>query len=97
MMNNEEFINLIRGSFQSYLMVGTSTSTAKLKSLHGYIAKDLQNLLGSDFLVKSQGYGDDKEGLLEGRYYPKKVDIVAYKYEQIMNKWSWSFGRSCWS
>ena len=59
--------------------VGTSRSTAKLKSLHGHIANDLKNILGEDYNVKSQGIGDDREGTIEGKYYPKKVDITIYK------------------
>ncbi len=79
MMTNEEFLEVIRTSFATYLSVGTSRSTAKLKSLHGHIATDLENLLGKDFTIKSQGYGNDKEGSIDGRYYPKNVDITILK------------------
>jgi len=78
-MTNEEFLEVIRTSFATYLSVGTSRSTAKLKSLHGHIATDLENLLGKDFTIKSQGYGNDKEGSIDGRYYPKNVDITILK------------------
>lgn len=73
MMTNEEFLSIIKQSFETYLTVGTSRSTAKLKSLHGYIAKDLENLLGNEYSIQSQGYGDDKEGSIDGRYYPKML------------------------
>ncbi|MCD8041325.1 MAG: hypothetical protein LUF82_07400 [Clostridia bacterium] len=79
MMTNEEFLQVIKQSFAVYLSVGTSRSTAKLKTLHGHIAKDLQELLGNDFVIKSQGYGNDKEGNIDGRYYPKNVDITIYR------------------
>lgn len=79
MMTNEDFLEVIRTSFATYLSVGTSRSTAKLKSLHGHIATDLENLLGKDFTIKSQGYGNDKEGSIDGRYYPKNVDITILK------------------
>lgn len=78
-MTNEEFLESIRESFKTYLHVGTSRSTAKLKSLHGKIAMDLETLYGKDFIVCSQGYGDDKEGRIDGRYYPKNVDITVKK------------------
>ena len=39
-MNNGEFLEVIKRSFASYLDVQTSRSTAKLKILHGEIAKD---------------------------------------------------------
>ena len=79
MMTNEEFIKVIKESFETYLSVGTSRSTAKLKTLHGHIAQDLENLLGKDFMIQSQGYGNDKEGFINGRYYPKNVDITIKK------------------
>ena len=78
-MTNEEFIKIIKESFVTYLNVGTSRSTAKLKTLHGHIASDLMEKLGAGFSIQSQGYGDDKEGCIDGRYYPKNVDI-AIKY-----------------
>ncbi len=79
MMTNEEFLGVVKESFTTYLSVGTSRSTAKLKTLHGHIANDLENLLGKEFAIKSQGYGNDKEGSIDGRYYPKNVDITVLK------------------
>ncbi len=76
MLTNEQFLQVVRKSFETYLNVNTSRSTAKLKDLHGYIAKDLSELFGNKYTIKSQGYGDDKEGSINGRYYPKNVDIV---------------------
>lgn len=79
MLTNEQFLKVITESFKTYLRKDTSRSTAKLKSLHGHIAKDLAELFGSGYSIKSQGYGDDKEGKIDGRYYPKNVDITVYK------------------
>lgn len=78
MMTNDEFIKIVKGSFATYLDVGNSRSPAKLKTLHGHIANDLIERLGDGFSVKSKGYGDDKEGRINGRYYPKNVDITIY-------------------
>ena len=84
MLNNEQFLNVIRESFATYLSVGTSRSTAKLKTLHGHIAEDLEELLGEDFTIQSQGYKEDKEGCIDGRYYPKNVDItINYKGKPV--------------
>lgn len=84
MLTNEQFLEVIRESFKTYLSVDTSRSTAKLKTLHGHIANDVKELFGDDFTVKAQGYGDDKEGIIEGRYYPKNVDIVvSYKGKPV--------------
>lgn len=80
MMTNADFLGIIKESFATYLSIGsTSRSTAKLKTLHGHIAKDLEELLGNGFTVKSQGYGNGKEGNITGRYYPKNVDITILK------------------
>lgn len=76
MMSNEKFLEVITHSFEDYLRAGTSRSTAKLKPLHGYIAKDLANELGEDFIIQSQGYESGREGMINGRYYPKNVDIT---------------------
>lgn len=79
MMTNDDFLRVIKESFARYLAVGTSRSTAKLKTLHGHIASDLEELLGEGFSIRSQGYGNDKEGSIDGRYYPKNVDITILK------------------
>lgn len=76
MLSNSQFLDVIKDSFKTYLSVGTSRSTAKLKSLHGKIARDLQEAFGPEYTIQSQGYGMDKEGCLDGRYYPKNVDIT---------------------
>lgn len=76
MLTNQQFLEVIRNSFYTYLSIDTSRSTAKLKSLHGHIARDLQDLFGEEYTIQSQGYHDDKEGVIEGRYYPKNVDIT---------------------
>ena len=53
MLTNQQFIEVIRDSFGTYLNVDTSRSTAKLKSLHGHIARDLQELFGDDYIIQS--------------------------------------------
>jgi hypothetical protein len=78
-MTNQDFLNKILASFKSFVEIGTSRSTAKLKPLHGAIAKDISDLLNksnNNFLIKSQGYGDDREASIEGRYVDKMVDIT---------------------
>jgi hypothetical protein len=78
-LDNEAFLKVISNSFCDFLISGTSRSTEKLKVLHGYIAEDIANKLGSSFSIQSQGYKDDKEGVIEGRYIDKKVDITISK------------------
>jgi len=33
-------------------------------------------MLGNDYMVKAQGFADDKEGVIAGRYVDKRVDIT---------------------
>lgn len=49
MMTNKDFLEVIKESFLTYLRVGTSRSTAKLKTLHGHIATDLAEKFGAGF------------------------------------------------
>lgn len=79
MLNNQQFLDVIRASFKTYLSIDTSRSTAKLKVLHGKIAQDIKELFGSEYTVLSQGIGNDSEGSIKGRYYPKNVDITVSK------------------
>ena len=83
-MNNQAFLTAIKHSFDDFIISGTSRSTAKLKPLHGAIAKDLLQRLGSTYSIKSQGIGDDREGKIQGRYIDKCVDITIYHYGQAV-------------
>ena len=79
MLNNQQFLNVIRESFRTYLSINTSRSTAKLKALHGKIAHDVKELFGPEYSVLSQGIGTGSEGIIKGRYFPKNVDITVTK------------------
>ncbi len=79
MLNNQTFLQAISESFDEFLSSGTSRSTAKLKPLHGAIARDLAERLGSEYEIYSQGYGCGKEAKIEGRYMDKMVDITIQK------------------
>lgn len=78
-MTNSDFLSTIRCSFEEFLVSGTSRSTKKLKPLHGAIAKDIAGRLGDGYTVVSQGWGDDREEEMQGRYINKKVDITVMK------------------
>lgn len=76
MLTNQDFLDKILASFSVFIERGTSRSTAKLKPLHGAIAADIADRLGNSYYVKSQGYDDDREATIEGRYVDKKADIT---------------------
>ena len=73
-MDNNRFLGVLQASFVKFLQTH-SRSNEKLKILHGAIAADLAARLGADYTVQSLGYGNGKEGQIEGRYIDKNVDI----------------------
>lgn len=74
-MDNNRFLGVLQASFVKFLQTH-SRSNEKLKILHGAIAADLAARLGADYTVQSLGYGNGKEGQIEGRYIDKNVDIT---------------------
>lgn len=75
-MNNTDFMLAIERSFSAFIESGTSRSTKKLLPLHGAIARDMHERLGTSYEILSQGFADNKEGKIAGRYIDKKVDIT---------------------
>lgn len=45
-LGNSDFLRVLTNSFKEFIEKGTSRSTAKLKPLHGAIARDLAEKLG---------------------------------------------------
>ena len=90
MMNNKDFLEVIRRSFYTYLSVGTSRSTAKLKTLHGSIAEDVLSTGGepgslhfacsqdtfSDLCTGLSGFSVDKQARVYPRKHKLNVDSV---------------------
>ena len=70
-----DFLNILTNSFKKFLTTG-SRSNEKLKILHGAIATDLQQRIGMEYGIQSLGYGDGREGVIDGRYIEKKADIT---------------------
>ena len=78
-LTNVQFLKVISNSFKEFLKSGTSRSTAKLKPLHGAIAKDLAQKLGPKYQIISKGYKYNYEEIIKGRYMDKRVDITINK------------------
>ena len=77
-MNNSEFLEVIKKSFITCLMTH-ERSTAKLKVLHGAIARDIYNRLNTIkniYDIISKGFNTGKEYKIQGRYIDKNVDIT---------------------
>lgn len=82
MNTNQRFLEAITSSFNKFLSVGTSRSTAKLHPLHGFIAEELSQRLGPAYEIQSQGFGNGKEATMQGRYVDKKVDITILRNQK---------------
>jgi hypothetical protein len=83
-LTNAEFLKVISNSFKDFISSGTSRSTAKLKPLHGAIAKDIAIRLGDEYKIFSLGYEGGSETSIEGRYINKKVDITITKKDKTV-------------
>lgn len=54
-LGNSDFLRVLTNSFKEFIEKGTSRSTAKLKPLHGAIARDLAEKLGRNYTVFRRG------------------------------------------
>ncbi|MEF3279424.1 MAG: hypothetical protein K6357_00420 [Elusimicrobiota bacterium] len=71
----EEFLNAIKDSFYAYNEYG-ARSNKKLISIHSWFAKKIVSRLKSNYSVRS--LGDEGEYEIEGKYYPKTLDITIF-------------------
>lgn len=89
-LTNQQFLNVIYNSFAEFIASETSRSPKKLKPLHGAIAKAIYEKLNlfsarenDTYKVISQGFDNDKEAIINGRYVDKRVDITITKNDNI--------------
>lgn len=54
-LGNSDFLRVLTNSFKEFIEKGTSRSTAKLKPLHGAIARDLAEKLGRNYTFFRRG------------------------------------------
>lgn len=90
-LTNQQFLNVIYNSFAEFIASETSRSPKKLKPLHGAIAKAIYEKLNlfsarenDTYKVISQGFDNDKEAIINGRYVDKKVDITITKNDNVI-------------
>ena len=76
----QEFIKALEASFKAYKDFG-ARSTAKLKPIHKYFADLMSNIWGKVYSVHFMGE-ENKEMTIEGKYYPKDIDITVVKNGQ---------------
>jgi hypothetical protein len=78
----QELIKALEASFKAYKEHG-ARSTKKLKPIHKFIAKTLGEIWGKDFEICYLG-DDTKEKTIEGKYYPKDIDITVLDGEKTV-------------
>ncbi|MBI5404216.1 MAG: hypothetical protein HY959_12525 [Ignavibacteriae bacterium] len=77
MYSESALLEAITLSFNKYKEYG-ARSTAKLKPLHKYLAETQKDIWGSEYEINFLG-DFTKELTVEGKYYPKDVDIAISK------------------
>jgi hypothetical protein len=80
--NEKDFLKAIGESFKAYKEKG-ARSTAKLKPIHGFVASILSGIWDKDFEVYYLG-DDRQEKKVEGKYYPKDIDITVMKGDKAV-------------
>jgi len=89
-MNNleEKFLQALTETFNAYNKYG-ARSNKKLIPVHSWIAKTVNSCLNGEFKVDSLGNGGEQT--LNGKYYPKNLDITVSKNEKILSTISFKF------
>ncbi len=74
-----DFLKAISRSYINYKTYG-ARSTRKLEPIHKYITDVLKLIWGSDYSISSLEL-NNKEMVVDGKYYPKRIDITVTKNE----------------
>jgi len=82
------FLKAISETFLAYNKFG-ARSNKKLLPIHKWFAEIIESKLGKDYLVRSLGKGGEIR--LNGKYYPKTLDISVLKGEKIVTTISFKF------
>lgn len=85
---NKSFLKAIAETFKAYNDSG-ARSNKKLIPIHKWFAKHLEDNLGKGYSILSLGNGG--EANLNGKYYPKNLDISVIKDNKILATISFKF------
>lgn len=83
-----DFLKAISETFLAYNTFG-ARSNKKLLPIHLWFASVIETRLGKGYSVRSLGKGG--EAVLNGKYYPKTLDISILKVERIIATISFKF------
>lgn len=84
----EGFLTAIRDSFYAYNKYG-ARSNKKLIPIHKWFAEEIVSGLGSNYTVRSLGHDGEYE--IEGKYYPKILDITIFSNQKPIVTLSFKF------
>jgi len=84
----ESFLKAISKTFRAYNTFG-ARSNKKLIPIHKWFADIIESKLGKGYAVRS--LGKDGEFKLDGKYYPKTLDIAIFKNKKIIATISFKF------
>jgi len=76
----QDLIKALEASFKAYKEYG-ARSTKKLKPIHKFIADTLGKIWGKSFEIRYLGENTN-EATIEGKYYPKDIDITVLDGEK---------------
>lgn len=87
----DKFIKAINASFAAYNKKGGARSNKKLIPIHKFLSETILGKLKGGYSIKSLGIGDGKEATIDGKYYPKNLDIAIFKNDKIVATVSFKF------
>ena len=86
-----KFIKAINASFSAYNKKGGARSNKKLIPIHKFLSETILRKLKNKYSIKSLGIGDGKEATIDGKYYPKDLDVAIFKNNKIVATVSFKF------
>lgn len=86
-----KFIKAINASFSAYDKKGGARSNKKLIPIHKFLSETILGKLKNGYSIKSLGIGDGKEATIDGKYYPKDLDVAIFKNNKIVATVSFKF------
>jgi len=84
----QEFLKAISETFRAYNKYG-ARSNKKLIPIHSWLANIIGKKLGKNYTIRSLGSGGEIK--VEGRYYPKKLDVAVLKDKVVIVTVSFKF------
>jgi len=85
------FLKAISASFKAYNKKGGARSTKKLIPIHKFLSETILGRLKKGYSIKALGIGDKKEATIDGKYYPKDLDIAIFKNDKVIATVSFKF------